>query len=139
MKETISSIEETVLRKHLGEIGQNQAIVFSDQYISSAGQLYLLASGKYRFVADLRGVIGTKKALNGEAFSLCCHPYDLSSFLIFTEAGGILTDTNGALLSYPLDLETNCSWLAYSNEELRSALEPVLQEELNYYRLKPVG
>ncbi|MDR1481330.1 MAG: cupin domain-containing protein [Synergistaceae bacterium] len=130
MKESISKIEESVLRKHIGDIVQNDAAVFTDQYISSAGQLYLLAAGKYRFVADLRGIIGDKRTSAGETFSLCCHPYDLSAYLIFTEAGGVLTDISGKAPAYPLDLDTNCSWLAYCNEDLRTVLAPLIHEEV---------
>jgi fructose-1,6-bisphosphatase/inositol monophosphatase family enzyme len=132
MKEIISRFEEAVLKKHLGDIEQDEALVFTDQYISSAGQLYLLASGKYRFVADIRAFVGSCLQKHEGAFSLCCHPYDLSSYLIFTEAGGILTNLNGEPADFPLDLETDCAWFAYSSEELRRSLEPVIKGELKH-------
>jgi fructose-1,6-bisphosphatase/inositol monophosphatase family enzyme len=131
MKEQISKIEESVLLTHLGPVEENKAATFTDQYISTAGQMFLLASGKYRMVADFRGRFGELMAAQGSKLSLCCHPYDLSTYLILTEAGGILTDAAGGPLNDPMDLDTNCSWFGYANQALYDALAPLLDREMN--------
>lgn len=129
-KEEIGKLAETVFEKVVGPVVEGKALVFDDQYISNAGQLYLLATGKYRFVADLRPE--TEKILNrkGRKLGLAAHPYDLSTVLIAQEAGAIITDANGQPLSYPLDTETNCGWIGYANQDIRQQVEPVLLEEL---------
>lgn len=131
MKEQISHIEEAVLLAHLGPVEENKASTFTDQYISTAGQLYLLASGKYRLVADFRGLFGELMAAQNAKLSLCCHPYDLSTYLILTEAGGVLTDAAGMPLNDPMDLNTNCSWFGYANQVLYDVLAPLLDREMN--------
>lgn len=103
MKEQISHIEEAVLLTHLGPVEENKASTFTDQYISTAGQHYLLASGKYRLVADFRGLFGELMAVQNAKLSLRCQPYDLSTHLILTEAGGVLTDAAVMTLSNPMD------------------------------------
>jgi fructose-1,6-bisphosphatase/inositol monophosphatase family enzyme len=130
MKEIISQLEERVLFKLLGSPEENKALTFTDQYITTAGQIYLLASGKYRFVADFRAALGETTAASGQKLTLCCHPYDLSTWLIIEEAGGTITDAKGGVLSYPLDTDTNCSWLGYANTKLRGSIEPVILSEL---------
>ena len=129
-KEELNKLAETVFEKVLGPVEKGKALAFDDQYISSAGQIYLLATGKYRFVADLRPVM--EKVLNrkGRQLGLTAHPYDLSTVLIAQEAGVIITNENGQPPSYPLDTETNCSWIGYANEAIRQKVEPVLLEEL---------
>ncbi len=103
--------------------------VFSDQYISNAGQLYLLATGAYRFVADLRPVL-QRGAPGGALRGPCSHPYDLCTSLIATEAGAIVTDEHGEGLRYPLDTDTDCAWVGYANDAIRSLMEPPLRRAL---------
>ena len=129
-KEIISAIDERVTYRLLGKPESDSALVFTDQYISTAGQLYLLATGKYRLVADFRAYLSGLQAAKGERFSICCHPYDLATVLILSEAGGFVTDAAGHLLDFPMDLDTNCSWLGYANEKIKESAEPVLLEEL---------
>lgn len=130
MKRVIGTIEDEFLARAVGSGKSGQALVFDDEYISSAGQLWLLASGRYRMVADIRGFIGRKMEEKGQPAALCCHPYDLSTYLIFTEAGGILVGMEGKELTYPLDLDTPCPWIGYANGRLFSELQPILEEEL---------
>jgi len=53
----LADIAEGVFEKVLGPVHQGGALVFNDQYVSTGGQVYLLASGRYRLVADLRPLV----------------------------------------------------------------------------------
>lgn len=117
----LGEFRKTVMDRLLG-LNQDSSIVFNDQILTSAGQIYNLATGKYRFFADIL----PKFTPNG----LCTHPYDLATMLVAEEAGVIITDTEGKPLSYPLDTDTNCSLIGYANQEIRSKVEPILLEEL---------
>ncbi|MBV9280512.1 MAG: hypothetical protein JOZ41_10560 [Chloroflexi bacterium] len=61
---------------------------------------------------------------------LCCHPYDLCTWVIAAEAGVIVTDAWGDVLSAPLDTSSPVAWCGYANGVLRSSIEPVLQRLL---------
>jgi fructose-1,6-bisphosphatase/inositol monophosphatase family enzyme len=94
--------------------------VFDDEYISSGGQLHELATGRDRFVADLRPLA------DPDAFA--CHPYDVCTALILEEAGGVVTDPFGAPLDVPLDTTTSVAWAGYANAELAARIGPILSE-----------
>ena len=131
VSEDIGRISEAIYKKVLGPVEKGKALVFDDQYICSAGQLYLLASGKYRFVADLRPRM--EKLLNSRGLSLgmAAHPYDLSTLLIAKEAGAIVTDLDGNEPTYPFDTTTSCGTLGFANQRIFDQLFPALQEELS--------
>ena len=97
-------------------------VVFDDEYISSGGQLHELATGRDRFVADLRPLV--------DQAALACHPYDLCTALVLTEAGGVVTDPWGAPLDVPLDTTTPVAWVGYANRSLAERIGPVLVEVL---------
>jgi fructose-1,6-bisphosphatase/inositol monophosphatase family enzyme len=103
--------------------------VFEDQQCT-AGQLYGLATGQDRFVADLRPLVQPIIKLRGHPLGHCCHPYDLATSLIAQEAGVILTTPDGHPLDAPLDTDTDVAWLGYANRDLQSKIEPVLRELL---------
>ena len=63
--------------------------VFDDEYLSTGGQLHELISGRDRFVADLRPLV---LDVGGGLF---CHPYDICTAMLLTEAGGVVTDPWG--------------------------------------------
>ncbi|MFB6317302.1 inositol monophosphatase family protein [Saccharicrinis sp. FJH54] len=105
----IAKSYETFYKKIFPKSNVNDAKVFSDEYISSGGQIYLLASGRYRIVADIRAFV------QNDINSLCCHPYDICTGLIATEAGAILIDLKNNRIEYPLDTATNCDWIGFSN------------------------
>jgi hypothetical protein len=128
----IGRVADAVFRASLGDVQPGEAAVFNDQYISTGGQMYLLASGRYRFVADIRPLID--RALGGRAgrtVGLCAHPYDLSTHLLATAAGAVVTDCSGGPLAYPLDATTPCGWIGYANESIRQEVEPALLDILH--------
>jgi len=133
-KGTLGEIEERVFREILGPVQKGVADVFDDQYISAAGHMYNLITGKWRFVGDLRPL--TEKVLNrrGEELGLCSHPYDLCTKLIAEQLGVIITDLHGRKLNAPLDTTTDVGMLGYANEHIRQEVEPVLMKVLEEYR-----
>ncbi len=127
----IADIAEGLFEDVLGAVNPGSAVVFSDQYISTGGQIYLLASGRYRMVADLRPAVEDMVTSRGGKLGLCCHPYDLSTMLIAEEAGATITDEAGKPVEYPLDTETNCSWVGYANLSIRKQVEHHLLRRLS--------
>jgi fructose-1,6-bisphosphatase/inositol monophosphatase family enzyme len=103
--------------------------IFEDQQCTSA-QLYGLAIGQDRFVADLRPLVQSIIASRGHPLGHCCHPYDICTKLIAEEAGVIVTSPTGAALDAPLDTESNVAWIGYANRALQAEIEPVLRELL---------
>ena len=53
-KELASRIEESLAYRIVGPIQKGKAAIFDDEYISTGGQLYELACGHDRFIADIR-------------------------------------------------------------------------------------
>jgi fructose-1,6-bisphosphatase/inositol monophosphatase family enzyme len=94
--------------------------VFDDEYISSGGQLHELIAGHDRFVADLRPLV------DPDAFA--CHPYDVCTAMLLEEAGGVVTDPQGAPLDVPLDTTTPVAWAGYANRALADRIGPVLAD-----------
>ncbi len=102
-------------------------LIFDDQYISTGGQLYELLAGHDRFIADLRPLVFGKLGLTS---SLVCHPYDICTALILTEAGGIVEHPLGGPVNTPLDTTTAVSWVGYANPTLARLARPVLKRLL---------
>lgn len=106
-------------------------IVFTDQYLTTGGQLFELMSGRDRFIADLRPwVFRQLGVVNG----LCCHPYDIG-VLPVAEALGVIVEnpTNGEPLDAPLDTTTPVGWAAYANADLHALISPHLRSVLEEY------
>jgi len=129
-REVLAAIDEDIVRAVLGPVQRGKAHCFEDQYASSGGQLYELASGKDRFIADLRPLMDESMSERGLALGICAHPYDLCTELIAREAGVIVTDVSGGPLSYRLDVEPECAWVGYANEAVREQVEPALRAAL---------
>ena len=125
-KEMLGAIDDEVVQS-LVKPEPGRAASFEDQYACTGGQLYELMAGHDRFIADLRPLVNPT--------GLCCHPYDLCTALIATEAGVIITNPAGGPVDAPLDLTTDVAWVGYANEALRSSIEPVLQAALRRRRL----
>jgi hypothetical protein len=125
-----AEIEERLFRAVTGVPPDGNPLVFDDEYISTAGQLYELMVGHDRFIADLRPLIFARSGLEGTARGLCAHPYDLCTELIAREAGVIVTDAAGGPLRDSLDIRRDCAWIGYANQRLRAVIEPVLRSIL---------
>jgi hypothetical protein len=109
---------------------QGEVAVFEDQYACTGGQIYNLATGQDRFVADLRPLVQPLVAARGTAVGHCCHPYDLCTKLIAEEAGVVVSDPIGLTIRAPLDTESNVAWTGYANPGLHAQIAPVLAELL---------
>lgn len=98
--------------------------IFDDAYISTGGQLAEILAGHDRMVGDLRPLVFRKLGLQDE---LACHPYDICTALILTEAGGVIERPEGGPLRAPLDLTTPVAWVAYASPVLAGRVRPVLR------------
>jgi hypothetical protein len=127
-KELAGRLMEEIIRGCVAPHDAARPLVFDDQYLSSGGQLYELAMGHDRFIADVRPWLFRAQDLpNG----LCAHPYDLAACLIAREAGVVLTDGLGGEMDAPMDVHTPVSWAGFANPALRALIEPVLTGTLN--------
>lgn len=133
-RDVLAAIDDEIVAALVPPV-PGKAQCFEDQYASSAGQLYELMAGHDRFIADLRPLVQGARAARGLPQGLCCHPYDLCTWLIAEEAGVILTDPAGAPLDAPFDLAADVAWVGYANQQLRSLVEPVLQAALRRHGL----
>ena len=129
-REELAAIDEEIVHAALGPAAPGKAHCFEDQYASTGGQLYELMSGHDRFIADLRPLMENLLQARGARLGICCHPYDLCTELIAREAGVIVTDVHGQLLSAPLNVEADVAWAGYANEAIRAQIEPLLQAAL---------
>ncbi len=136
-REELAAIDEEIVRGALGPVRPGKAHCFEDQYASSGGQLYELASGHDRFIADLRPLMEKVLSERGLALGICCHPYDLCTELIAREAGVLVTDLHGRPLGARLAVEPDVAWVGYANAHIRAQIEPLLQAALVHRELLP--
>jgi hypothetical protein len=127
-KALLGTLEEDLWRE-LGLLGKNGGqLVFDDQYLSTGGQLFELIAGHDRMLGDLRPMVYAK--LGYSAATLCCHPYDICTALIATEAGVLIEAPAGGPLRAPLDTTTPVAWMGYANATLARTVRPVLRRLL---------
>jgi fructose-1,6-bisphosphatase/inositol monophosphatase family enzyme len=134
-KDVLASIEQDLAVELFGDLSNNKTALFTDQYLSTGGQLYELMMGHDRMLADVRSQLYDKFAREGQATGHACHPYDICTALIAQEAGVIVTDGWGQPLSAPLNTTADVSWIGYANQAIRDEVEPVLQALLKRYGL----
>ncbi|HTE06421.1 MAG TPA: hypothetical protein VK824_09510 [Planctomycetota bacterium] len=119
----VAALEQRFLERLIAAHALSPRLLYDDQYLCSAGQLFLTATGRYRMLADLRGWLHRTRGLA----NFTAKPYDLAALLVFTEAGVPVLDEHFAPLDAPLDTETKLSVVAFANEGLRGKLEPHLR------------
>jgi fructose-1,6-bisphosphatase/inositol monophosphatase family enzyme len=129
-RDELAALDEAIVLGALGPPPSGKAHCFEDQYASTGGQLYELAAGHDRFVADLRPLVRHVLSGRGLPPPLTCHPYDICTALIAEESGVIVTDPFGRPLDAPLTLDAEVAWAGYANARIRAQVEPVLQEAL---------
>ena len=129
-RDELAALDEAIVLGALGPHASGKAHCFEDQYASTGGQLYELAAGHDRFVADLRPLLRPLLAGRGLPPPLTCHPYDICTALIAEESGVIVTDPYGRPLDAPLSVDADVAWAGYANARIRAQIEPLLQEAL---------
>ncbi|HEX4948026.1 MAG TPA: inositol monophosphatase family protein [Blastocatellia bacterium] len=134
-KDVLASIEQDLAVELFGDLSDNKTALFTDQYLSSGGQLYELMMGHDRMLADVRSRLYDQFARAGKATGHSCHPYDICTALIAEEAGVIVTDGRGQPLAAPMNTTADVSWIGYANPAIRDEVEPVLQALLERYGL----
>lgn len=101
--------------------------IFDDQYISSGGQLVLVALGTYRGVVDARHALGE---IAGDP-TQTAKPYDMAgAALIAREAGCVVQSPDGSALDFPIDVTTPVDFAAYHNEATARLVAPHLASAL---------
>lgn len=121
----MGALADEVLAAVLGPVEPGKAGAYEDSYLSTGGQLYLLASGKYRFVVDARPLLPASRR------PLSAHPYDLAGpALLAEESGAVVSDLDGHPLHYPLDTATDCGYVGYANRAVHDEVWPKLDPAL---------
>jgi hypothetical protein len=123
-KKLIAAIEQELWATLHPPGHDRESIIFEDQYISTGGQFYEILAGHDRFIADIRPLVYAKLGIPS---ALCCHPYDVCSYLVLTEQGIMVEHPLGGALDGPFDTTSAISWVAYANDKLASRMRPVLK------------
>lgn len=129
-RDELAAIDEAIVLGALGPHAPGKAHCFEDQYASTGGQLYELMAGHDRFIADLRPLLRPVLTSRGLPPALTCHPYDICCALIAEEGGVIVTDAAGQPLDAPLNVDAEVAWAGYANADIRTEIEPLLQQAL---------
>ncbi|HTB81305.1 MAG TPA: inositol monophosphatase [Opitutaceae bacterium] len=128
-KSLMARVEEE-LWSALYEPGPAGVPVFDDQYLTTGGQIHELLAGRDRMIGDLRPLALAKL---GRRSSLVCHPYDICTALLLTEAGGLVEAPRGGPLRTPLDTISPVAWMGYANPVLARQVRPVLRRLIKKY------
>jgi hypothetical protein len=103
-------------------------MIFSDQHLSTGGQLYGLMTGQLRMVVDVRPLLNLRWRQQNEATVLCAHPYDFAAYLIAQRGGVALYSATGTELDGPTHPTAEVGWMGFANETLAQRyLQTILQ------------
>jgi hypothetical protein len=117
----LARLERAFFERLARHEGTDPRAVYDDQYISSAGQLALLALGTYRMVVDARALVARRA---GES-AVTSKPYDVAGAVLCARAAGaVVTAADGGELDFPLDATTPVDLVGYANAATRARLEP---------------
>jgi hypothetical protein len=119
----VADLERRFLERVIPAFELSPRLIYDDQYLCSAGQLHLVATGRYRMLADLRGWLARTRGLD----NFSSKPYDLAGLLIYREAGVPVLDEAFRPLDAPMDTATPLTVIAFANETLRQRLAPHLK------------
>ncbi|GJM21826.1 MAG: hypothetical protein DHS20C15_17410 [Planctomycetota bacterium] len=118
----VAALEHDVLDALIAAHDLSPRLLYDDNYLCSAGQLFLVSTGRYRLLADLRGWLRATRGLP----NFTAKPYDLACLPIYRAAGVPVLDAQAQPLDAPLDTETPLDVLAFGNERLREVFEPLV-------------
>lgn len=122
----VAQLERDTLTALLAAHELSPRLIYDDSWLCSAGQLFLVATGRYRLLADLRGWLRARFGLA----NFTAKPYDLACLMLYDAAGVPVLDASGEPLDAPMDTETPLDVVAYGNAQLRAAYEPHLRAAL---------
>lgn len=134
-KAAMAAVEEEFLRRALAEHAADRALVFEDQHLSTAGQLYALVRGQERMVVDIRPNMNRLLQRKGLPEMLCSHPYDFATWLIAREAGAVILAPNGEPFDAPAIANAEIGWLGFANQSLAQQYRALLLEVLREHEL----
>ncbi|MCI0693211.1 hypothetical protein L0337_14555 [candidate division KSB1 bacterium] len=133
-KALLAKLEEEFLYAQAGanlpaeELTAHIGAIFSDQHLSTGGQLYGLMTGQLRLVVDVRPLLNLRWRRQNEATVLCAHPYDLAAHSIAQRGGVALYSATGARLDGPTDPTAEIGWIGFANQALsKRYLQIILQ------------
>jgi fructose-1,6-bisphosphatase/inositol monophosphatase family enzyme len=129
-KSLLARVEEELWGGLYGLGRPGAPVVFDDQYLTTGGQIYELLVGHDRMIGDLRPLAFAKL---GFGSLLVCHPYDICTELLLTEAGGIVEGPDGGPLRGPLDTTSPVTWVGYANAGLARQARPILRRLIKKY------
>ncbi len=129
-----AQIEEQLWDELIGLGRDASPTIFDDQYICSGGSFYELLAGHDRMIGDLRPLVLQRLDL---AATLVCHPYDVSTALLLSEAGVVYEHPFGGFPDAPLDTTSAVAWVGYANTTLAELARPVLRRILKEMLSKP--
>ncbi|HXB02576.1 MAG TPA: inositol monophosphatase [Opitutaceae bacterium] len=129
-KSLLARVEEELWGELYGLGRPGAPMVFDDQYLTTGGQIYELLVGHDRMVGDLRPLAFAKL---GFGASLVCHPYDICTELLLTEAGGVVEAPGGGPLRGRLDTTSPVAWVGYANAGLARQVRPILRRLIKKY------
>ncbi|MEK7727626.1 MAG: hypothetical protein AAB354_04390 [candidate division KSB1 bacterium] len=134
-KTAMAAVEENFLREALAEHAADPALVFEDQHLSTAGQLYALVAGQERMVVDIRPPMNRLLRAKGQAPMLCSHPYDFATWLIAAEAGAVILAPNGEPFEAPAIANAEIGWIGFANQQLAERYQEILLHTLRRHEL----
>ena len=127
-RRVLAELEEDLFARLERHEGAHLRDVYDDQYICNAGQLALLAQGRYRSCADLRAVLPRHDG----GPPVTSKPYDLAGAVICARgAGAVVHGPDGADLDVPLDATTPVAWTGYHNAATAARIAPHLAAALD--------
>jgi hypothetical protein len=140
-KTLLAMIEEEFLYEHAAanlpaqELAAHIGAIFSDQHLSTGGQLYGLMTGQLRMVVDVRPLLNLRWRKQNDATVLCAHPYDLATWLIAQQVGVALYSATGAQLDGPTHPTAEIDWIGFANQTLAQLYLPLVLQVLRRYDL----
>lgn len=123
----IARVEAEFFARLAEREGADVRTCYDDQYISSGGQLALVALGVYRLAADIRQLVAAKRGIP----TMTTKPYDLAGAVVCARAAGaVVTTPRGDALDFPIDCATPVDFAAFANHATAERLAPHLRAAL---------
>lgn len=124
----IGKVEAEFFARLARHEGADVRTCYDDQYISSGGQISLVALGVYRMAADVRQLVAVKRGVP----TMTSKPYDLAGAVVCARAAGaVVTTPRGDELDFPIDCTTPVDYAAFVNRATCARVSPHLRAALD--------